>query len=55
MFDEENNKKIIQAGHLLNEDGGDNSMRDELVWAFIPKRYHREIDMLWGGIGEWRC
>jgi len=28
-------------------------MHDNLVWAFVPTRYRRNIDCVWGGIGEW--
>jgi hypothetical protein len=53
-FDTENNEKIINAGKMLWEEGGEKSMRDKLVWSFIPKRYHRDIDILWDGIGSWK-
>ncbi len=49
----DNGKLIIDAGNELNKDGGERSMRDLLVWSFIPKRYHREIDNYWNGIGNW--
>ena len=52
-YDKDNRKLMIEAGNELNSEGGMNSMKDNLVWAFIPKRYHREIDHLWDGIGEW--
>ncbi|MCK4968239.1 MAG: hypothetical protein KAS12_04225 [Candidatus Aenigmarchaeota archaeon] len=45
--------KIVDAGNMLNEEGGKDSMNDFLVWSFIPKRYHREIDNFWDGIGRW--
>ncbi len=49
-YNKENGKLIIEAGQLLNKT---NDMRDLLVWSFIPKRYHREIENYWNGIGEW--
>lgn len=52
-YDEENMRKLREAGELLNKEGGMKSMRDGLVWSFIPSRYHREIDICWDGIGEW--
>ena len=48
-----NAKIMIEAGNELNKDGGERSMRELLVWSFIPKRYHREIDNYWSGIGSW--
>lgn len=53
-YSEENNNKLKEAGKLLNEDGGIKSMRDPLLWLFIPKRYEREIDYAFDGIGEWK-
>lgn len=52
-YSPENMALLKEAGRMLNEEGGINSMRDNLVWSFIPKRYHREIENEWGGIGEW--
>lgn len=52
-WSEENVEKLKEAGRLLNEEGGMRSMKDPLVWSFIPYRYHREIDNYWNGIGEW--
>jgi hypothetical protein len=52
-YNKENGQLIIDAGNELNKDGGERSMRDPLVWSFIPKRYHREIDNYWSGIGSW--
>ena len=54
-YNENNRKLMIEAGNELNKEGGMKSMHDDLVWSFIPKRYHREIDYLWNGIGEWKC
>jgi hypothetical protein len=50
---QENKQVIIKSGEALNKSGGMNDMMDDLVWSFIPKRYKREIDMRWSGIGEW--
>ncbi len=52
-YNKDNAKLMIEAGNELNKDGGERSMRDLLVWSFIPKRYHREIDNYWSGIGSW--
>jgi hypothetical protein len=50
-----NNKKIIiEAGNELNKVGGFHLMQNQLICCFIPKRYHREIENYWDGIGEWR-
>lgn len=47
---EENNELLKEAGRLLDT-GGD--MHDNLVWAFVPKRFVRDIDVMWNGIGSW--
>jgi hypothetical protein len=52
-YDDNNVKLIRDAGELLYKYDGMNGMHDALVWSFIPKRYQREIDMIWNGIGEW--
>lgn len=52
-YNKENATLIREAGNELNKDGGERSMREPLVWSFIPKRYHREIDNYWSGIGSW--
>jgi hypothetical protein len=44
-------KDLKEAGKMLYDYDG---MNDGLVWSFIPKRYQREIDCAWSGIGEWR-
>lgn len=53
-YDPENVSQLKKAGRLLYEADGMNGMHDGLVWSFIPKRYRREIDMAWNGIGEWK-
>ena len=45
-------KKIREGGELLNDSDG---MNDPLVWSFIPKRFHSNIDYEWDGIGDWKC
>lgn len=52
-YDEENYKLVKEAGMLLYQDSGDKGMHDRLFWSFIPRRYHREIDYAWNGIGQW--
>ena len=52
-YDEDNVEKLKEAGRLLWEEGGDRSMYDRLVWGFIPRRYHRDVDICWDGIGDW--
>jgi hypothetical protein len=52
-YDATNTKKLREAGEMLYKEGGMQSMHDNLVWSFIPQRYHREIDMCWSGVGEW--
>lgn len=46
---------MVEAGKLLHEYDGMRGMRDPLVWSFIPRMFHREIDMYWDGVGEWRA
>ncbi len=51
-YSEKNNNKIKQAGNLLYSYDGISVMKDVLqLW--VPKRYRREFDILWDGIGEW--
>lgn len=52
-YSKENKERLIEAGKLLYEYDDMDGMHDGLVWSFIPKRYQREIDMAWDGIGEW--
>ena len=53
-YDEGHMKELKDAGRMLYEAEGMRGMQDELVWLFVPKRFRREIDMAWDGIGEWR-
>ena len=53
--DVKNNELIKDAGKLLYEYDKMEGMHDDLVWSFIPKRYQRDIDCLWNGIGKWQC
>jgi hypothetical protein len=52
-YNEENLKKLKEGGKMLYDNEGMQGMRDDLLWSFIPKRYQREIDMVWNGIGQW--
>jgi hypothetical protein len=52
-YSEENNDIAIKGGKLLYESGGIDTMHEVLL-TWIPKRYRREIDMKWDGIGEWQ-
>ena len=49
-YDEKNSELIKEAGRLLHTE---DAMHDGLVWAFIPKRFERDIDVSWNGIGGW--
>ena len=51
-YDKENIKLIKEAGKLLYESTA--GMNDPLFWSFVPRRYKREIDMFWDGIGDWK-
>ena len=44
---------LKDAGRLLYEFDGMEGMHDNLVWAFVPTRYRRNIDSIWDVIGEW--
>ena len=53
-FNDENIKVLKEAGKLLYEFDKMDGMNDGLVWSFIPRRYHSDINYAWNGIGEWR-
>jgi len=46
-------QRLKNAGQSLYNSGGMKDMHDPLVWLFIPKRLHRDIDVHWSGVGEW--
>ena len=46
---------IREGGVSLHADGGTKSMQSSGVFLFIPKRFHRDIDHAWDGIGGWRA
>ena len=48
--DEESRKLVKDAGNLLAEN---DNMHSILIWSSIPERYHRDIDIMWNGIGGW--
>lgn len=51
-FSEINNNKLKKAGELLFNYDGTSVMYDTLqLW--VPKRYRKEISILWNGIGDW--
>lgn len=54
-YNVENWQNIIEAGCLLHMENGEKSMKDGLVWKYIPKRYYSDINYLWNGIGDWKC
>lgn len=45
---------VRKAAQKLYELDGIKGLEDPLVWLFIPKSYHRLIDMYFDGIGGWR-
>lgn len=51
---EKNIQLLKDAGKMLYESEGMDGMYDDLLWSFIPDRYHRSIDMAWDGIGLWQ-
>ncbi len=46
-------EELTRAGKLLHKEGGMESMHDPLLWSFIPKSFHHEIDTNFSGIGDW--
>ena len=52
-YDEHNVKIMKKAGTLFNAVGGRDYMMD-MLYAYVPKRYRREVDQFWDGIGGWR-
>lgn len=47
--------KILRtAGKLLYDAEGMRGLQDYLVWAFVPRRYRRDIEWTWNGIGSWQ-
>ena len=53
-YDEHNVKIMKKAGTLFNAVGGRDYMMD-MLYAYVPKRYRRDVDQLWDGIGGWRA
>lgn len=45
---------VKNAGTALYESDGMSGMRDPLVWMFIPRGLHSEIECYWDGIGDWK-
>jgi hypothetical protein len=45
---------VRSAGKLLFDAEGMRGLHDHLVWAFVPRRYRREIEWAWDGIGSWQ-
>jgi hypothetical protein len=45
---------LKEAGRILYESEGDEGMHDGLLWSFIPRRFHGDINCMWDGIGAWR-
>jgi hypothetical protein len=52
-WDDECDILLKDAGKLLYEYNSMEGMHDKLAWSFIPRRYHRNIDYAWSGIGTW--
>lgn len=47
-------KDFVDGGKLLYKFDKMEGMHDGLVWSFLPQRFHRNIDVYWNGIGEWK-
>ncbi len=52
-YEDTNNIKIVEAGHILYSAGGNHLMLHVLM-NIVPKRYRREMDVKWDKIGDWR-
>lgn len=48
-------QSIRESGEQLHQCDGFQGMSDPLVWLFIPKALHRDIEFIWDGIGEWKA
>ena len=46
-YEKSNSNLMKEAGELLNKTGDYDAMGDGLFWSFVPKRYHREIEVCW--------
>jgi hypothetical protein len=46
---------VRRGGEMLYKNGGDRRMRDHIFWSYIPKRFFPMIDVIWDGIGKWKC
>lgn len=44
---------IRKGGELICSES-EQSMHDPLIWLFIPKQLHRDIEYTWHGIGSWK-
>ena len=56
-YNKKNKQRIIDAGKLIDKNGGLLSMRlffEHWIRQNVPRRYHREIELYWDGIGGWR-
>jgi len=54
VYSAENEQLLKDARKILYDTDGMDGMHDRLLWSFVPKRYHREINMSWDGIGKLR-
>lgn len=53
ILDPEIETQIKQAGKMLYDFDGMKAMRNDLVWAFLPKSLGGEVEIIWDGIGDW--
>lgn len=47
--------KDIHTGGELIASESTGRMHDPLIWSFIPQPLHREVDVEWDGIGDWKA
>ena len=50
-YSDEANSYLREAGELFDDYDGIDTMQKEIMW--IPKRYRRNAELEWDGIGEW--
>lgn len=53
-YNKENRKYMKIAGEFLNKEGGINNMSN-FLHCYIPKIFHRDVDNIWDGIGDWKA
>ena len=47
--------RVRESGEALNRLGGMTDMTDNLIWSFIPRSLHRQIEACWNGVGQFKA